>query len=89
MSGFVSEPTRSDEEQSAATWSEDKDGSPGQRHDRMPVDRGSSISMTHDEMKPETEISAGQKMLSAVSGSLLTSLLGASFTKTDVTSDNN
>ena len=33
----------------------------------------------HDEPEAEMDISAGQKMLSAVSGSLLTSLLGSLF----------
>jgi len=51
----------------------------GQRHDRTlnESDIG-SIAVTRDAMEDpkETEISAPQKMLSAVSGSLLTSLLG-------------
>jgi hypothetical protein len=55
----------------------------GQRNDRIPVESGARSSSVvlgsmsdsrHDE-EPE-DISAGQKMLSAVSGSLLTSLLG-------------
>lgn len=62
--------------------------SQGQRHNRMPVSSGSINSALMDataEKEMEVDISAGQKMLSAVSGSLLTSLLGRvankSFTK--------
>ena len=55
----------------------------GQRHDRIAdsFDAGAITPMTLEKTgdlasEPEVEISASQKMLSAVSGSLLTSLLG-------------
>ena len=55
----------------------------GQRHDRVPdsFDAGAMTPVILDQMgdsvsEPEVEITASQKMLSAVSGSLLTSLLG-------------
>ena len=85
MSGFVSEPLRSDEHQFAAGRNGEKSHSHGQRHDRIPggTGGGPSAAMTStDEVGPEPdmEISAGQNMLSAVSGSLLTSLLGESTT---------
>lgn len=54
-------------------------GSEAQAHNRYPESReqiGTTAMGVSDEMKAEVEISAGQKMLSAVSGSLLTSLLG-------------
>ena len=78
MSGFVSEPTRSDEELATTSHGE-KRYTEGQRHDRLPGGSNRNATMTmndEDELSPETDISAGQKMLSAVSGSLLTSLLG-------------
>ena len=86
MSGFVTEPLRSDEAELAFV----KDGEVayirGQRHDRIPngAAGGGSSSNEMDDIEPnlepelEIEISASQKMLSAVSGSLLTSLLGES-----------
>ena len=70
------------DEQELAT-SDTRDGTPqipqGQRHNRMPISSSSNISAMMDaatEKELEVDISAGQKMLSAVSGSLLTSLLG-------------
>lgn len=78
MSGFVSEPARSDEALTTTSHGE-KRYTRGQRHDRLPGDSSRTATMTMndaDELPPETDISAGQKMLSAVSGSLLTSLLG-------------
>ena len=51
----------------------------GQRHDRMPStsDKVSSLtSIDAGQEAMERDISASQKMLSAVSGSLLTSVLG-------------
>ena len=51
----------------------------GQRHDRISgavSDQFTATMAEVEEQLPEVDISAGQKMLSAVSGSLLTSLLG-------------
>ena len=81
MSGLLSEPLRADEQQFATL----KDGEQnhqrlqGQRHTRISDSLESSSTMTakkSKESEAEIDISAGQKMLSAVSGSLLTSLLG-------------
>lgn len=55
----------------------------GQRHDRMGTGSRISNGETRDasqEPEPDPQISVGQRMLSAVSGSLLTSLLGRSNT---------
>ena len=79
MSGFVSEPTRFDESKLAAAKHEEKLGFDGQRHDIIGVRENGNISDTGGSainMDSGTEISAGQKMLSAVFGSVLTSLLG-------------
>jgi len=60
----------------------ERDGSfGGQGHDRIHGDNpipgvSSTIAMTGDNNDIEIDITAGQKMLSAMSGSLLTSLLG-------------
>lgn len=54
----------------------------GQRHNKMPELSDSTELAKMDgacEKEVEVDISAGQKMLSAVSGSLLTSLLGRNF----------
>ena len=77
MSGFVSEPAPTDEHQAATSSHGNPEISWGQRHDRSIQSTSNSVTMNGDN-KPEAEmdISAGQKMLSAVSGSLLTSLLG-------------
>lgn len=53
----------------------------GQGHDRIHGDNlipgaSSGIAMTGDSQDIDIEITAGQKMISAMSGSLLTSLLG-------------
>lgn len=84
MSGFASEPVRTDER---AEHAAPQDGISviGNDHDRQRHDRSQSnpnsiqASVTRDGDNGEIEISAPQKMLSAVSGSLLTSLLGKSF----------
>ena len=81
MSGFISEPVETDEQAEHAT---SEHGAPtyhiGQRHDRLRTMGGedeNSVTMnTKDNGEDGVDISAGQKMLSAVSGSLLTSLLG-------------
>ena len=77
MSGFVSEPPRSDEQLEQATFDHEYSLSPhGQRHDRMPSHSLSAREdMTSGIANDNEEISAGQKVLSAMSGSLLTSLL--------------
>ncbi|KAL9639088.1 MAG: hypothetical protein Q9164_001151 [Protoblastenia rupestris] len=80
MSGFVSEPVRTDEQVEHAT---SKDGASvpyaDQRHDRSRnIDERDNDTVTindEDNREHEVDISASQKMLSAVSGSLLTSLL--------------
>ena len=81
MSGFISEPERSHEHHlSIANPSHgDSKRLQGPAHDRMAGDSPKSpavISYEKDAETLETDISAGQKMLSAVSGSLLTSILG-------------
>ena len=81
MSGFISEPVRTDEHQVATSRYGNPDHLPGQRHDRLSQDPSTSNSVTmsdSNEPNVEMDISAGQKMLSAMSGSLLTSLLGSS-----------
>lgn len=55
----------------------------GQGHDRIHGDNpipgeSSTIAMSGDNDDVEVDITAGQKMISAMSGSLLTSLLGQS-----------
>ena len=81
MSGFVSEPSRSDDQKLATSRDGDTEYR-GQRHNRIQGTAGEPNSVTMDESNEpevedvETDISAVQKMLSAVSGSLLTSLLG-------------
>lgn len=81
MSGFISEPERSHEHH-VATVASQYGGSEqlhGQAHDRMARDPSNSQAVTayeKDEAIPDPDISATQKMLSAVSGSLLTSILG-------------
>lgn len=82
MSGFVSEPVRTDEHQVATSSHGNSDHSPGHRHDISSKGAGSGNSVTMNDLNDaevEMDISAGQKMLSAVSGSLLTSLLGIFF----------
>lgn len=82
MSGFISEPVQTDEHQVATPSHGNSEHSPGQRHDISSNGAGSSKSVIMNdpnESEVELDISAGQKMLSAVSGSLLTSLLGTFF----------
>lgn len=82
MSGLLSEPLRSDEQEFATLRHGDSAKTQRQRPNRPSDGFGSGKSVTMDddgETLPEVEISAGQKMLSAVSGSLLTSLLGQYF----------
>ena len=78
MSGFASEPTRTDERiQYASRHHGAPAYRPGERHtvpDNDFSDKGDTVAMA--DRNGETDISASQKMLSAVSGSLLTSLLG-------------
>ena len=74
MSGFVSEPLRSDEH----FYTSAKNGDQRQWYENSSHVR-ITRTLTMDESNepdPQMDISAGQKMLSAVSGSLLTSLLG-------------
>lgn len=81
MSGFISEPVRTDEHQAATSSHGNSDYFSRQRHDRLSKGPGTSKSVImgeQDEPEVEMDISAGQKMLSAVSGALLTSLLGNS-----------
>ena len=80
MSGFISEPVRTDEHQVATSSHGNPEHFSAQGHDRSSKGPGTSNSVTmneQDEPEAEMDISAGQKMLSAVSGSLLTSLLGS------------
>lgn len=79
MSGFISEPIRTDEHQVATSSHGNSEQSLGHRHNISSKGAGSSNSVTMndpDDLEVDIDISAGQKMLSAVSGSLLTSLLG-------------
>ena len=82
MSGFISEPERDIEIHRASKQHGERVQTQGQRHDRMERDLrdiNSAVAMVGGAEKDgqaETEISAGQRMLSAVYGSLLTSLLG-------------
>ena len=80
MSGFISEPVRTDEHQVATSTHGSPDHLSSRGHDGLYDDSSTSKSVTineHDEQDVEMDISAGQKMLSAMSGSLLTSLLGS------------
>jgi solute carrier family 25 protein 39/40 len=79
MSGRWGRETLSDDE--IATTLEKHSRFGGQGHDRIHGDNlipgvSSTIAMTGDNDDVEIDITAGQKMLSAMSGSLLTSLLG-------------
>ena len=77
MSGFASEPIRTDERAEFAAVRNGASVEPlGQRHDRDDSNRGDSDIIKKRTLEGEIDISASQKMLSAVSGSLLTSLLG-------------
>lgn len=79
MSSLLSASSQSDREDVATLSYGDTTDTQGQRKSRSPdlVGSGSATTMGDiEEMKPDVEISPGQKMLSAVSGSLLTSLLG-------------
>ena len=80
MSDFITEPIKSDERTAFSTVGHGGlEDTKGQRHDRIPsgvLGVTAVIRSDRDEPEPEVDISAGQKMLSAVSGSLLTSLLG-------------
>ena len=78
MSGFISEPERSYErhQEAAGATRSGGDDPTGQTHNST---FGRDLGLRpyeQDEQTTEMEISAGQKMLSAMSGSLLTSLLG-------------
>ncbi len=84
MSTFISEPVPTDEQQVATSSHGKSEHLLGQKHDRSSEGVGTSSSVTMNEPnEPEVEmdISAGQKMLSAMSGSLLTSLLGSQLLK--------
>ena len=76
MSGVASEPIRSDEKQLDTSRHGSQAATQGQRHDRIPSSLRSEPVTSSDggDTPVEIDISAGQKMLSAVSGSLLTSL---------------
>ena len=80
MSGFISEPARTDEHQVATSGHGSPDHLSSQRHygsSNGPSTNNSVTMNEHDVQDVEMDISAGQKMLSAMSGSLLTSLLGS------------
>lgn len=78
MSGFVTEPSRA-EFPAIATSDVRYDYTESRvSFNQLPAQAGSNYPVTMDRSgssEPEVDISAGQKMLSAVSGSLLTSLL--------------
>lgn len=81
MSGFISEPIRSDGKELALRQNVGDLHIQGQGHDRILED---TIQEQHPTSRhgsnrdEEIDITASQKMLSAVSGSLFTSLLGMS-----------
>lgn len=82
MSGHWDREPLTDSE--VATTFEKHRGFGGQGHDRIHGDDpipgvSSTIAMTGDNDDIGVDITAGQKMLSAMSGSLLTSLLGMLF----------
>ncbi|KAI9869759.1 MAG: hypothetical protein M1830_005121, partial [Pleopsidium flavum] len=71
MSAIASQPTRSDEEGLATARNGDGTLLGGQRHDRVLGNDGAGMfmkQMPSDDGDAEVDISAGQKMLSAVSG---------------------
>ena len=78
MSGFAAEPARKDERTGYASSHYGAQAHYPRRRRAVPDTDASDEqdSMTIVERDGETDISASQKMLSAVSGSLLTSLLG-------------
>lgn len=79
MSSFASDRLRADEGQVTTAEHGESTDLIGQRHERVEGGNGgeaSAMGSAANDSEPEVEISAGQKMLSAVSGSLLTSLLG-------------
>lgn len=73
MSGLLARAARTDAEPESSKVD-------GQRHERIPVDERipgpPPMPSTDDDFGEEIEITTGQKMLSAMSGSLFTSLLG-------------
>ena len=78
MSGFASEPERSHEEQLAHVPTHHAE-SCDKENERMSMASSESTQAGVDGaggVPADTEITATQKMISAVSGSLLTSLLG-------------
>ena len=75
MSAFVTEPLRSDEHLSARQQHGDQRAWLGTGQDVNEINHIVTMDESN-EPDPQMDISAGQKMLSAVSGSLLTSLLG-------------
>ena len=75
MSGFVTEPLRSDKH--PHTSAKHGDQRPWYENSSDVIRANRTLNMDEsNEPDPQMDISAGQKMLSAVSGSLLTSLLG-------------
>jgi len=83
MSESSSQPIQSEVEGLATDRSGDTRLPGGQRHDRILGNDGAIMAMKTipaNAGEVDVEISTGQKMLSAVSGSLLTSLLGTNST---------
>lgn len=79
MSNLVPDRLKADEGKVATARHGESINLLGQRHDRLENrDEAATSAMGSNasDSESEVEISAGQKMLSAVSGSLLTSLLG-------------
>ena len=92
MSGHLTRRARSDDE--LATTFEHSRGAGGQGHDRIHGDTlvpgvSSPIAMAGDSDDVDIDITAGQKMISAMSGSLLTSLLGMPFISKTLLQDYN
>lgn len=81
MSAFASEPARSDEEKLYSAPDGNEIGRVGQRHDRISIEEQDASNMATNRTGSGAggnDISAGQKMISATWGSVLTSLLGKS-----------
>ena len=86
MGTFLADRAAPTDDLVATSFTKEKEFHPEvQKHDRLPAIIGSSgaadlpMTGTPDDDMVEVEITAAQKMLSAMSGSLLTSLLGMPF----------
>jgi hypothetical protein len=78
MSAFAADPTEGDADGRRIATAHARESHTGQRHDRIQAIEDGEISFGDlgDDGGRDVEISATQRMLSAVSGSFLTSVLG-------------